>query len=485
MERVVHRILPRAVPLANCLLTVCTLLALDTQGSDFTWVTNSSCYWTNWAAWSCDDSTRTNSYPCMIDDAAILQTLQLKTNVFSIWLDTVETVSVMECSSTNHYWLGDRDKWSVGVLVFNASGSETRVSVDYTGSKIGGLGIWGQTIAVLEDDLHVTTTTTAYQQSVFLIDDEAQLVGPGGLRKDGTGFMYLGNANLNGYVTVVQLGKPLEVLDGGLWLYPQTEVRSEIRVTSSNTEQACVFVYPGATIQTPIVVGAQGFFVGLGPAAVDVDVVLDGGQYCASVADIFAYTNNGDITLTQSTYVRVPTEDGMRRLYLAGTLKGNGAVYHIDGGEVNFLGTISPGLSNDCAALQFQALDASPYHFGMPQDHVKLRADVSMSATCGQVVDQFGFYEVDGLYLDCMDLEVHIHDADAVATSLLAYSETPFIGEFSSVTWIPSDFGGTVIYGGTNILLTDVLPEPSCYWLATVPLLYGKILISKFAHLAR
>ncbi|RLD10349.1 MAG: hypothetical protein DRI44_06265 [Chlamydiae bacterium] len=167
-------------------------------------------------------------------------------------------------------------------------------------------------------------------------------------------------------------------------------------------------------------------------------------------------TNAGCVTVFNSSNRVYPYDDDY---VFRGDIRGNGII-DIDGGsdirepQGVCLGSISPG-TNSIDTLTFNNRSiSSKWVFGQSTDSVDLNIEVTTNKNDKIIVSSAAnFYVMD---LQNIDLNVSVYAANENQTNEIIRCSTGISGNFKSVNWTGVSTPGTIIYGASNVWITDL-----------------------------
>jgi hypothetical protein len=439
--------------------------------------------------WTSDDPANADKYPAMPGDVAIL-TDGGTDEFFQIWLNQyvspIANVAGLSVTISNEAYIG---AGGTNGLVFNNPGGRSFIALTnqvpdhmfYINDNQ--IGFLFDSVIELSNALDISILSVPYESGGVIYEDAA------GVAMD-METTWIGDYPINVY----SRGGVLIIGD-----YYTTPPLTVIETTKPVTLNGTYLVLnESATIDPPVILRSvddcrnefqRSPFYGLG-STYNVDFILSNGYMNAIwETDWPVVTITKGFRPTGSVSVRDwgligPEKDDTTLIETTFNLdcdvSGDGEVWcgysDADGGIVEFLGSISPGIgAGDRALLRIMALtNSTTVIIGSKTDAVTLNIDVDgMRNYFGRDQDTLAFDDIPTIPLGTVDLVIdNTGYSNPYRTNQIMFSsDSGFAGNFKSVTWVDTNRMGTVIIQPDNVWLTGI-PAQDGFFDVTPDVLY-------------
>jgi len=188
---------------------------------------------------------------------------------------------------------------------------------------------------------------------------------------------------------------------------------------------------------------------------IDQDIVLGGNTFLMRYG-VGNRTNAGDVTVFNWSNRVYPYENNY---IFSGDIRGTGSL-DIDGGNDTraphgvCLGSISPGTNSIASLTMNNRSISSRWDFGQAADSVVLNIEITTNNNDKLIVTSAtNTYIMD---LSNMDLDIYVYAANVNQTNEIVRCPSGISGTFKSVNWTGLASPGTIIYGASNVWVTDL-----------------------------
>jgi hypothetical protein len=439
--------------------------------------------------WTSDEPANADKYPALPGDVAIL-TDGGTDEFFQIWLNQYVTpianIAGLSVTISNEAFIG---AGGTNGLVFNNPGGRSFIALTnqvpdhmfYINDNQ--VGFIFDSVIELSNALDISILSVPYDDGGVIYEDAA------GLSMD-METTWIGDYPINVY----SRGGVL-IIGDYYTTPPLTVIETTKPVTANGTY---VVINESATIDPPLILRSvddcrnefqRSPFYGLG-STYNIDFILSNGYMNAIwETDWPVVTITKGFRPTGSVSVRDwgligPEKDDTTLIETTYDLdcdvSGDGEVWcgyaDADGGIVEFLGSISPGIEpGDRALLRLIALtNATTVIIGSKTDAVDVNIDVNgMRNYFGRDQDTLAFDDIPTISLGTINLMIdNTGYSNPYRTNQIMFSsDNAFVSSFKSVTWADTNRIGTVIIQSNNVWLTGI-PAVDGFFDVTPDVLY-------------
>lgn len=473
--------------LLNACVCFCVAFAAIAVAEDYRYTPFSSKrfsgIWDSSSNWTTKADVYAADYPHALDDTAFVfggGTAVHYSGFFQMWPTSHISIANLAVVISNEVYIGDD---SDNRLIFTNSNGRARIALtnmvpdhqQYVND--GQLSFIFDTIVLASNPLDVTICSMPYLDGGAYYSDAAGMLldydtiydGPYPINFSGGGFLIIGQfyatpptPRLVGSQPVTLNGCPL-VLNEGAVIKPPLVLRS--RFNTRQQWDRCTFYALGSASEDTL--------------TYHVDFVLSNAYFQHPFSDWITNTvtkggayNRGSVTFLDDWSLVAGVRNGADQTVIEFDcdVRGRGQVWKgysdSEGGGVDFVGSISPGI-DDIDLLYIRALtNAGKCNLGHKDKTVDINMDVDgLGDGFGVDADALATYNLGAVDLGNMNLNINVGRANPYRTYEIMYSlDAQFQGDFADITWTPSNRAGTVVVTPESVFLTNIPPASSNFF---------------------